>query len=434
MKRHFIDVLTTDTDVAKSLENTLHTSQPEEGDALDNLPQPTDICSSFMCCKDPLADSVGRMVKNFSHRLQRSDVKPGSLLLMSVNQQSEQRGFFLGAMLRKPLLQTLVEATVSDREAYFKLSGSMPAIQTSHELFLEFLRSGARVVVVEAWECEAFLAPGSESDDDNDSISSNLLKVNPSSQTAKFSVTPEVIAHAVHRPQLPASLRVRKPKVKKPKSRATGARSSLHAVAKKVLMEECASSGEGSAGDASGDEAQMPQKVPEHPGSNDESEAVVPISASVAREQENMKAVAKEIQESDKQRQQTAEAIRLKEMPPRAGGTYFTRTIGLQDGALATTGRSVCLACKKSILQNSVRFSYAYSRTRPTGWVHAHCVAGYVLSNNDSSNELRSSSKAVLQDVIDRCRSNQSQSSSSKSRPVVLEIRTWAEKILKALE
>lgn len=430
MKRHFIDVLTTDAEVSNSLDDTLHSHLEEEGDSLDNLPQPPDLCSSFMCCKDALADSVGRMVKNFTHRLQRSEIRPGSLLLMSVDQQCEQRGFFLGAMLRRPLLQTLVEATVSDREVYFKLSGRMPAIQTSHELFLELLRSGASEVVVEAWECEAFFATGSDSDEDNDSSSSNFLKVNPSSQIAKFSVTPAAATQAVHRPKLPASLRVRKPKVKKAKP--TGARSSGHAVAKKVLMEECASSGEGSAGAASADEA---QNDPEHLGSNDESEVVVPISASVAREQENMKAVAQEIQESDQLRQETAEAIRLKEMPPRAaGGSYFTRTIGLQDGALATTGRAVCLACKKAIAQNSVRFSYAYSRTRPTGWVHAHCVTGYILANNDSSNELRNSSKAVLRDLIERCRVNQSQSSSSKSRPVVVEIRSWAEKILKALE
>ena len=145
--------------------------------------------------------------------------------------------------------------------------------------------------------------------------------------------------------------------------------------------------------------------------------------------------VAREIQDSDQLREQTAEEIRLTEkmssMPPsQKGSSFFSRSIGLDEVSVAPTGRSICLCCRKPIPNGSVRCSYFYSESRPNGWLHAHCTTQYITLQTDSG--VRDSAISRLQEIITNCESNHA--SSSKSKPVVVEIKSWANKILAALQ
>ena len=151
-----IDVSTSDKDITTLLDQTVHCS-PEvlAAEASCDLKDP---CWTFLCRKDPAFELLKRMVQNFWNVIQSKQLKPGSLLLMSTSVHGvPDIAYFLGTMLKKPLLQTLVEATVSDREAEYRmLPSGLPCITTAHELFLRFLRSSDNMeqvqVKVEAWK------------------------------------------------------------------------------------------------------------------------------------------------------------------------------------------------------------------------------------------------------------------------------------------
>ena len=421
-----IDVLTSDQDVAKSLDQTLHAPFQDQSCGQDIGRERTDQCPYFLCQKDPAFDTINRMVRNFSVILQSKDVKPGDLLLLSSQHQPEQEAYILGVVMKKPMLQTLVSATVTDLEAQYTLTQKgLPIIHTSHQVFLRFVRAGglgAVEVSVEVWRCQPFL--------DNDH-----LKVNPTEQVGQFQVGAEKPAcvQKVATAKLPASLQVRR----KPKPKNTDSKRKGRAVAKAAfVMDPCSSSGEDAvstgalASECSSGSASDMDLDP-----NKESETMVPPSAIVAAEEKNMGKVAREIQDSDQLREQTAEEIRLTEkmssMPPsQKGSSFFSRSIGLDEVSVAPTGRSICLCCRKPIPNGSVRCSYFYSKSRLNGWLHAHCTTQYITLQADSG--VRDSAISRLQEIITNCESNHA--SSSKSKPVVVEIKSWANKILAALQ
>ena len=158
---------------------------------------------------------------------------------------------------------------------------------------------------------------------------------------------------------------------------------------------------------------------------NQESEQVIPANDVVKKAEAQIPEIAQEIETMDTMRQNTADAIRANKAA--SPSSFFTKTIGLFESGLAVTGRSVCLACKKPIAKNSVRYSWYYSKVRPHGWVHSFCLVGFCKQNN-----LVDQSIGQLKEII----KSADKSSSSKRAPLpgqaaVLESAT---KILDALK
>ena len=419
-----IDVLTGDNDISALLEGSLHmglnleivpgADGPENDDNQEELQQAEEQCSFLCCVTDPAHDLLKKFVNNFWKQIQRHHLKPADLLLVSC--LDTDAAYFLGILLKKPLVQTLVLGVVTDNEARYDLSSGAPAVLTAHQLFLTCLREGGLDVKVdfEAWRCDAFLADGC------------FLKSNPCEKVCSFSVSSEPLP-AVKKPKFEAPFgwtekkRPRKPRQK----RAAKPKASRKPRPVRIRGDYVPSSGsEVDAASRSSHSESNSEDV------NEESERVVPVSASAAEE---VQAAAAEIEEADVQRAETAEAIRLNEMPGPSS-SFFSKELGMKDVVLALSGRSACLCCKQFIAKGTVRYSWYYSKVRPHGWLHAGCVLQYV--DKQKIKQLPENTLRCLRDIQRRCAvtGSNSASSTSKSQPVVSEISEWTSKLVDALE
>ena len=77
------------------------------------------------------------------------------------------------------------------------------------------------------------------------------------------------------------------------------------------------------------------------------------------------------------QEQQGLEQIR------RAVASTFFGDLGLTEVGIAASGRSVCGVCNQAIQKNLPRFAYAWSRGRPSKWMHASCFAAWSHEHAD---------------------------------------------------
>ena len=105
-----------------------------------------------------------------------------------------------------------------------------------------------------------------------------------------------------------------------------------------------------------------------------ESNPVEPISEMQAGEEASAKQLEQDIKKYDQAKADLAD--QYKGGPP-SSTTFFSQALGLDEGALAKSGRSICLHCKRAIAKGEVRFSwlwrdFRYSTT--TIWCVAYCV------------------------------------------------------------
>lgn len=63
------------------------------------------------------------------------------------------------------------------------------------------------------------------------------------------------------------------------------------------------------------------------------------------------------------------------------GSSFFTASIGFAGGSIAPSGRSVCYYCDGKIAKACPRFTYFWSCTRPSRFVHATCVVPFVQAS-----------------------------------------------------
>lgn len=112
----------------------------------------------------------------------------------------------------------------------------------------------------------------------------------------------------------------------------------------------------------------------EDTGTAMESEPVDPISSTMAHEEKRAKRLQKEMEESQGLKAQFRQQCLTGEVPPGFRSSFFSREVGLDHGAIAVSGRSICLQCKVAIPKGSVRFAWFYNRLRPHGWLHKGCV------------------------------------------------------------
>ena len=400
--------------IEASIEEDINDNELEDDQALVNP------CFYFLCRKDPAFQSVKQMVQNFWQAMQTHHVKPGDLLVFSHSARPEEDAYFLGVLLKRPLLHTMVQAVVNDQEAEYKLSEQgLPNIVTSHEYFLHVLRdlqdSGNNdfdsiQLQVEVWRCQAFLE-------------GNCLKANPQTCIATFSMTDQKSAQkakvkirsmfkGLSRKKRSAK---RKRVNRKVSKKEAAAKAKALAIAGTVLT--CDSDSEGvknssSSSDSESDSADGDQEKV--------SENMVPPSDAVSCQEGIVNTVAKEIEESDSLREKTSQAVKP--------SSFFAKELGLADVGLALSGRSVCLCCKLMIPKSSVRFAWQYSRAKPHGWIHASCLVRQVSSHTASDHE------RSIQTLLKFQKQYRDACSSSKATPAEAEILGWINKTLEALQ
>ena len=180
--------------------------------------------------------------------------------------------------------------------------------------------------------------------------------------TARPAVKP-----ATHVPGILKKLRKQNRKKRRPqKPRKVSAKAAAEAAAKAKAMAavghviSCLSDSSQSAegGMASDTEARWS-------GTEDEGvETALPASDTIAHEEKAARAVAREVGESDKMREELQTTAAKKAGVEKS---YFSKTLGLSEAGLASSGRAICLACKQAIPKCSVRFAWYYSRVKPYG-------------------------------------------------------------------
>lgn len=434
LKAEMIDVLVADKDISSLLGQTLHApdqlgEDDAEGDDEQAEATIPEQCPFFMCQQDPAFVHLKVIVKNFSQLIKANQTRSGDLLMFSFPRCPDSV-YFLCAMLKNPHLQMLVKARVTDDEAEFELTGGKPQIVASHELFLEHLGDFGNYenfeLMVEVWQCQHFLQDGQD------------MKANPVKQVCAFSVSTQPLP-APKRPkvELPFGLKLpkktRKAKAKKVPSKKPSGKTKICKEFEDLEIvdsENDASANDLNSDDDDGDSAQSEGSDEDI---NKESELVVPPSDEVASEENEFKAVAKEIERADILRADVAESIALSQLS-RPQSSFFSLSLGIDEKGehgLAVSGRSRCLHCKNIIVKGSPRFAWYYSRARPHGWLHAHCTVLHIVAQKDDAHFVTSS----VQRLTALCQAKEAQSSSSsRSKAEDTELLSWARKIIDALQ
>ena len=81
----------------------------------------------------------------------------------------------------------------------------------------------------------------------------------------------------------------------------------------------------------------------------------------------------------------------------RAGGSYFVKVVGFDEGSVAPTSRSQCYHCNSKIEKGCARFSYFWNERRPSRYMHATCVHLFVQQEPESR---RDQAVAALTKVV----------------------------------
>ena len=383
---------------------------PETGDDEDQFTYHPRPCFDFLCHLDPLYDVVKKLVYAFGKQLDHNKLLPGTLIMFSSDACNNSIVCFLGVVMKKPLVHMLIEATVTDShvtEVAIKLYNGVPRVLTSHELFLHLLQNRLGSVkpeqvkvTLQVWECQAFLHEG------------HTLKSNPEIHVGDFEFTsatavPKDTSNKKTEIKLPFGLNVQK---KPRKTRKTVAKKKMQkgneakAAPPKKWMHETMPDSANESSDSLSSDSEMEIDP------NEESEKAAPMSETVESEIKQIPKLAKEIETMDTLREATAAAFKT-----NSGGyaarSFFSKEIGLSEGGLAASARSVCLHCKKPIPKGSIRFSWYYSQVRPHGWIH-----GYCLSSHAKENKLVEETKVTLGAIIEKHKAAGQASSSSSSR------------------
>ena len=366
-----------DTDIASFLNGTLHEPLLRSDLEDDSLGVLEDRCPVGCCRRSDHFSDIETWRKRFKSHLEASSVKPGSLLMFGSTSFPDAFTFILGVVVKRPSLHMLMKVSLSENEARFELVHGAPVVLSEREVFLQLLQlAPGRVpddLTVEVWHCQAFLREGSRlyAVPDQKLCVFNLnqkLQPKPKRAAVKlpFGLQPEKKQRQRRpkcKPSAKAGVRQKGKFDSLPPSKRRGM-SSMSLDLERPSDEEVPGSSE------SDEDANLDP--------NQESEQIV-VSDTVRAEERNIPELEREIEEADQLRAETAAAIRLNR--PAPGGrqsSFFSKEEGLAFGAIAVSGRSVCLCCKLPIAKGSVRFAWYHSLYRPHGWIHSTCAYDFV--------------------------------------------------------
>ncbi len=328
------------------------------------------MCQDSLFCKGP--GSAAAFVKQFDRALVDNSVKVGDLLLLTAEQSSESKMFFLGVCTKRPTAHILLHAHIDNGGmcAFSANESGHLEISTSHAMFHKILshaRAAVKEMRVEVWSY--VVIHGQEAP---------FIRVESVDLLKSFTVNLDT-KHVKRKPhfKLPFGFKIRKKKKQqhrpKPKPRAK-ARAELKTsksadVATDSDREHLASS---SSSDSRTGLLNAANGQSE-PSSIDGVESEIrPVSELAKQEEATADLLIAEHEACKSAASTAATAVLAYEQK----SSFFAKEVGLHEAAIAVSGRSVCYFCKEKIPKGSVRFSYHHSRLRPSNWVHATCLVG----------------------------------------------------------
>ena len=414
LKAEHIDTWSTNMEVQKFLDDTLHKdlvpiTDGINQDLLGNIVEP---CLAGMCKQyaTTLWNETSAFVRSFQKHLDEKKIMTGSLLILKSSEFPETTSFFLGVVLKKPLLQTAVLAKVNDDRVLFEKQNGRPKMSTTHHLFSEFLRSTSSKltdIIVEHWNCSHSLDDASRLLVVAEELSSEFI-VSTAPQKGTGARKPPVAM------PIGFSTRSRPQKSKKrkqPKALGAPARQRKKAkVSKGSDSDQKKRRQVDTDTDAETSSSKGPTNPDETPDTPDEEETMVPISEAAQNELAEVQRVENENLKLDEIKESLQEGEE-RPTPCGQGGSFFSKKLGLAHGVLAATSRSKCRSCDQFIAKGTVRFEWYWNKLRPNSWVHAHCV----LSMAEKF-DLKEDTKQVLKSILDK-----SSSSTDADNPVRVE-------------
>lgn len=388
-----IDVETDDETIQAFLEQTLHAPTGSSEVPLDLIGDqcPADHCGNHVACQ-----VVKRLDSFIQYELAERKLKPGALICFSSPTSPDMHPFLLGVMQKKPSQRTLMAVNFEGNgNIQFKTTNGIPAVLTSHQVLMTLLtdaKDQATVTMkVQVWSYTMkwlenhFLIPCADNVIAEFSVTSNQ----PRPKNTKEILKPPWM----EMPKRPRKMSGTGEKVVRPSARSKPLEQALDEAV------EAAGSGHrhhGQSGQSPCDSAEphepevssssdtedFDDRHDEHDGQVDihaESNPIDDISETVSAERREAKKIALEVDAVDAQKAELAEQYQSGQARIPTS-SFFSQELGLDDGAIAVSARSVCLQCRSKIGKGEVRFSWYHSKLRPSSWVHAHCLFQLVQS------------------------------------------------------
>ena len=389
-----IDVETDDETIKSFLEQTLHAPTGSSDAPLDLIGDqcPADHCGNHVACQ-----VVKRLDSFIQHELAERKLKPGALLCFSSPSSPDMHPFLLGVMQKKPSQRTLMAVNFEGNGSIrIKTANGIPAVLTSHQVLMTLLTDAkdqaAVTIKVQVWSYTMkwlenhFLIPCADNVIAEFSVTSNQ----PRPKNTKDTLKPPWMVMPKPPRKMPGTGR----KVVRSSARSTPLEQALDEAVEAAgsgrrhdgqsqgqsrcaFAERCASEVS-----SSSEAEDFENRHDEHDGQLDihaESNPIDDISEIVSAERREAKKVALEIDAIDAQKADLAEQYQSGQARIPTS-SFFSKEVGLDDGGIATSGRSVCLQCRSKIGKGDVRFSWYHSKLRPSSWVHAHCLFQLVQS------------------------------------------------------
>lgn len=401
LKAEHIDTWSTNAEVQKFLDDTLYKDLVPNTDSItqDLLGNIFEPCLPTMCKQyaTSLWNETSAFVRCLQKHLDEKKIMTGSLLILKSSEFPKTTSFFLGVILKRPLLQTAILAKVNDDRVLFeKKDDGQPKISTTHHLFSEFLRSTSAQlteIAVEHWDCSHSL----------DDASRLLVVAEELSSDFLVSTTPQKGTGARKPPvPMPFGLSARSRPQKSQKRKQPKAFGACTRERKKARACESSDSDE----EKRQAETSSSEGLPDTPN---EEENMVPISQAAQNELVEVRRVESENVKLDEVKESLLEGD--KEIQATQGGSFFSKKLGLADAGLAATSRSKCRSCGQFIAKGTVRFEWYWNKMRPNSWIHAHCVL-----NMAGNFDMKEDTKQVLKSILDK-----STSSTDADNPVRVE-------------
>ena len=398
LKADLFDVTSSDASVSTFLQGTLHkqTCPDDISDQLGaieglDIDVHDDTCLNGMCRSSPFWPEVCKMAKALSYKLDEHGIKAGSLLHFSSDSSPAVAAAFLGVIIKKPLMQTFIEAKVDDSQASFAMDPKgRVRVFSAHEMFDTMLGLAAKQglnpllfeIKVEVWQCELFV------------YESRCLRVRVEDIAVVFSVScnPPKKADAKKKqadPSLPFGLELEKKKRRKrrkAKHTAKGQPSKAQQPAKERKEHAATSEGTLPSGSYFHPDVEQGQEDSDLSDSNSsgsdtsksdpdekDEQLVEPISETMRVEVASVSASLADIAAAQESREEVQNMCRAS--GSKQPSTFFSREVGLgAEHGPASSGRSKCHVCHQLIQKGSCRFQWWWNTRRPNAWLHPYCV------------------------------------------------------------
>ena len=454
-------------EISQALPGSTHGDVLSGIDELPNVEART-CCSRFgHCVQEPFHEAACAFAQEFAKQIQEKNLPTGTLVQLSAVMEhgnlstgSQQWGtFLLGAFCKKPLVQVLCrtqeDPSSADTVSLQLDQSGVPCFVTTHSHFLELLQRGhARAsssaqqtppfteVLVEVFACNFV----------QQLFSLQHMQVHVLQTTHKFKIgsgkksagqgqgsgqKPKV--------ELPFGLQLpKRPRKKKAGPAQKGNKKETHKqkVAAHVtdLGSAASANSDSDAGAAmsssSSSSSSSLSRNKSSPGSEAEPAGDLPkdtepelgqdletIAAPTKTVEKEEREVAKECKEFDKT------VAKKQEIAKKFGEakSFFVQTIGFTECSMAVSNRSVCYHCNAQIPKGEARFTYFYSRTRPSRYIHASCVRAFVAAE---PGERRAQAIETMQSLATSLAS----SSSSSCQVEAVHFKSIAQDLLSQLQ